>query len=224
MWGLILGGIIALVAVGLLVEKRITGTHFAFMVALAVAVGSSVAHYGSTKKVSAGPGGFSWEAFEKQADAIKQKALDDIRTEVADQRKQLSGLIAEAQKTREDLEKVAEEAAPPLLCLKSQRQVASETGERRLLLEFESTKNKPFGTVVFHAEILNDTQATIRGLMVDALGGTYGNNETSENGKTATQEYIPIGNDLGLMVLVSAACKVRLSGSHMTEPLEFDIE
>ena len=225
MWGLILGGILGLIAVGLLVEKKVAGTHFVFLVALAAAVGFSVAYYGSTKKVSAGPGGFSWEGFEKQADAIKQKALDDIRTEVADQKTQLSSVIAEAQKTREDLEKVAEAAAPPTLSLESKSEVRKDRDGYTVDLCFVPSKNVPFGKLTFQGEIVEGTEATFK--RFDPGGGTqtFGEHTVAADGKKVTDEYWPHEvSPQTLTVTVSAPCKLHISGSHMAEPLEFDIE
>lgn len=217
------------VAIALLYFKKAGTLQFVALLAAAL-VGGYFIHRADLwiKKVgfaqTADGLSLQFEAAQNKIEAAKNEALDELNKRVTVHEEALAAVIEKARKTREDLERVAEEAVPPLLVLKSQRQVAAKESEHRVLLEFESTKNRPFGTVVFRAEILNDTQATIRGLMVNALGGTYGNHETSENGKAATQEYIPIGNELDLMVLVSAPCRVRISGSHMAEPLEFDIE
>ena len=226
MWGLIIGGFIVVVAIALHVEGRIGLLSLIALLIFALFVGFAIANFGSIKKFSGNlrQGALSLENFEEQADKITKDKLDEIKAEVDGQKKQLSNVIMEANETREELERVAEMAAPPLLSLKSQQQVATREGEHRILLKFESTKNTPLGNVIFRTDILDGTQATMRGLRIGAMGGTYGESKTSNDGKTETQEYIPVGSDLDLTVDVSAPCRVRISGSHMKEPLEVEIK
>lgn len=225
MWGLIIGGIVALIAAGFLIENRISEKFFFLMLCIALAVGLCIAYYGSTKKVTAGLDGFSLEAFENAADEIKQKKLDEIKTEVDVQKKKLSDVITEANKTREDLEKVAKVAAPPFLSLASRPNIRNtDQGGYQVLLQFEPSKNAPFGTVSFSAEILEDSKATIEQLQTNMLCFQKQSAKT-DDGKRATTQYVPAKPDGQTLILnVSAPCKVRITCNYMKEPLDLELK
>ncbi len=224
MWGLIIGGFIAVIAIALYVEGKFSLSPLIAMLVFALVVGFSIANNSSIKKFTANllKGELSLEKFEQQADQITKEKLEEIKKEIDIQKEQLSDVVTSAKETQEELQQVAEMASPPLLSLKSQRQVKTKDDEHRILLELEATKNAPFGSVVFCAEIMEDTQAIIRGFMI-LSSGTYGE-KMSDDGKTVTQEFIPIGSDLNLTLDVSAPCKVRFTCSHMKESLELNFK
>ena len=121
MWGLIIGGFIVVVAIALHVEGRIGLLSLIALLIFALFVGFAIANFGSIKKFSGNlrQGALSLENFEEQADKITKDKLDEIKVEVDGQKKQLSNVITGANKTREELERVAEMATETIGQLKS---------------------------------------------------------------------------------------------------------
>ena len=223
MWSLIFGSIIAVIAIGLRVEGKIGDRGLTILLGFAFISGVAIAYYGTTKKVTAGPAGISLETFEKQVNEIKQDTLKDIKREVDKQKKKLSDVVTDAEKTREELLRVAEEAAPPYLSLDSS-QIERTQEDYVVTLKLNPSKNVPFGTLIFRAEIMGESEAIIKELtcMQMHFGGKL---QISDDGKIATLPYSSPGvRQERLKLVVSEPCKIHVSGTHIKEPLELEIK
>lgn len=226
MYGLIIGGFILSMAVVLLIDSKIGTGPFIALTIVAIVSGVLIAGSGPLKKIYANllKGELSIEHFEEQADAIKKKTLDEIKAEVAEQKKQMSDMMIEANKTREELERVAEMAAPPLLSLES-KEIKQVKGGYHAVFIFRPSKNRPFGMLAFYLEVLEGSEATIKNL--DTGGGslTVGEDKISPDGKKATTEYWPHEvMPQTVKVTLSGKCRIRISCNYMKEPLELEIK
>jgi len=223
MWGLIIGTCIVLVVIGLRVDGKIDNKFGIALLSVAIIAGITIAYFGSTKKVEYGP--FALETFREDVNAVKEDALKEIREDLAIQKEALSGVIDKANKTREDLLKVAEATAPPHLSLESKPEIKQIDGGYEVKLQLNPSKNAPFAMVQFRAEIVEDSEATIQEF--GRFGGMVFNfsKKTSDNGKIAMQKYKPSGDQQqGLLLKVSEPCKVRISCSHMLNDLVLTVK
>lgn len=222
MWGLIIGGCIAAIAVGLRVGGSIGDKGLATLVTFALASGVAIAYFGRTREVDVGP--LKLKTFQDEADKFTKEKLAEIDNKFRVQSEAVSSLIDKADKTREALEKVAEEAAPPTLSLaRDPEATKTADGGFQVKLGFTPSKNVAFGTVVFLAEVLEGDDAIIRQLGATML--CFNATPTrSEDDKSARIMYVPSSpHGQRLILNGSAPCKLRLSGTHLAEPLELEV-
>lgn len=223
MWGLIIGACILVVAIGLRIDGRVDGVSFSAMLTLALVSGIVIAYYGSTKKLKAGLDGIELETFRKDVNSVKEEAMKELRKDVVELKDTMASVIEKADKTRKDLLSVAEAVAPPYLSLESKQVERTEEGYK-VTLRFNPSKNEPFGTIVFRAEIIGDSEAIIKQLTCEGMHFS-GKEQVSTDGKTAIKQYASPGvRQEKIILTVSAPCKVRISGSHMREKLEFEVK
>lgn len=150
--------------------------------------------------------------------------MDELKKEVDAQKRVLAKMVTYAEETTKTLNKVIEAAAPPLLNLTA-KEIMRVDEEYQVKLRFWPTKNTLFGQLVFTAEVIGNSQATITVLNPYSMGVYGAPGEVSDGGRKAVLQYVPIGPlDQTVMLRVSAPCNVRISSSHMLEPLEFEIE
>ncbi len=225
MWGLIIGACIVVVAIGLRVDGKVGDKSFVALLSAALISGIAVAHFGSTKKVKAGP--FELEIFRKEANEITKEALERLKKKVVVHEEALLTLIKQAETTGEQLVRIAHEAAPPLLSLR-QKEVKQVDGEYEVKLILDPSKNAPFAWLVFHAEIIGDTEASIKNFGLWEMYAWYPPEklmEISDDGKKATIRYIPQASmRQRLFLKVSGNCRVLITGSRMEKPLELEIK
>ncbi len=221
MWGLIIAGCIAVVAVALHVADMIGAAGLAALLTFALASGALVAYFGQSEEVGVGP--LSLKGLRQRANEITAEALDKINKRVAVHEEALSSVIKKADDTRRDLLKVAEEAAPPLLSFVSEEIRTTQEGYM-LMIVLKPSKNAPFGTLTLTAEIVGDSEATIIDLS-PGVTASFSGTERSPDGKRVTHQYSPAASPVHKPRLsVSAPCKARISCSHMREPLEVEIK
>lgn len=223
MWGLILGIVIVAIAIGLRVDGKVGDVAFVSLLFFALAVGVVIVKVNVTRWFRVGPKGIELETFRKDVNSIKEEALEETRKEVAVLKEAVSSVVEKANKTREDLLKVAEEAAPPYLSLESTQIEQTEEGYN-VTLRFDPSKNAPFGTLVFRAEIIGDSEAIFKQL---TRGGMHfsSKEQVSADGKTAIKIYAsPAVQQEKVILVVSAPCKVRISGNYLQEPLELEVK
>ena len=222
MWGLIFGICLTTIAIGLRVDGKVGDKAFVALLCVAVVSGFLIERIAVTRRFKAGP--FELETFRKDVNETKEEALEEIKKEVAVQKEAISSLINKANETREALLKVADMASPPLLSLESQE--IKQIGEDYIVkLEFKPSKNVPFGYLCFRAEIVGNSQASIKKLNPYDMHTVGQPGLISDDGKTATLWYMPMGSLWQRIALyLSSSCKVRISCSHMQKDLELEVK
>lgn len=88
------------------VKKKIDTKLTSILLAFSIPIGFAISNYNLVKKLKWM--GLDIETFEKGVTTIKEKALEEIRTEVENHRGSINLLIRDADKARVDLDKVEE--------------------------------------------------------------------------------------------------------------------
>lgn len=227
MWGLIIGVCILVVAIGLRIDGKVGDVSFSALLTLALVSGIAIAYFGSTKKLKAGLDGIELETFREEVSTIKEEASNELKREVTVHREAIAGLIEKANGTREELERVAKEAAPPILSLE-QQEIKQVDGEYEVKLILKPSKNALFAYLVFHAEIFGNTEASVQKFGLWEMHAWFPPDkltEISDDGKKATIRYLPVGGiRQRLFLRVSASCRVRITGNRLDKPLEFEVK
>lgn len=128
-----------------------------------------------------------------------------------------------SKKVEEKLKKIKEMAAPPTLTLMPGITTKNDSEHNRLLW-FKPSKNEPLGRITLIVKVIGDSSAKIIEFYSDGPA-TLERKEISEDGKEAQLAYSLIGWYYPKAVVrTSNACKVVVSGSHITEPITVDID
>ena len=170
------------------------------------------------------PGGWEVETAREQIAEETEKGIESIQNEIAVQREAISSLIDKANDTRKDLLRVAEVAGPPRLNLES-KEIKQVEGEYEVRLEFKPSKNGPFGYISFGVEINQISNATINKLNPYNMQ-VYGSpGKISDDGKSATLWYVPIGALWQkIMIRLSAPCHITITSNHMQGNVVLQVE
>ena len=170
------------------------------------------------------PGGWEVETAREQIAKETEKGIESIQNEIVVQREAISSLIDKANDTRKELLRVAEVAAPPRLNLES-KEINQVEGEYEVRLEFKLSKNGPFGYISFGVEINPVSNAIINKLNPYGMQ-VYGSpGKISDDGKSATLWYVPIGALWQkIMIRLSAPCEITITSNHMQGNIVLQVE
>jgi len=163
------------------------------------------------------------QQIKKAAKEEKEETIAEIKQEVSKEKESVEDLIQSVKDLDEQVTAKLEKLSLPSLSLASKTVRRSRKGYF-VSIGFKTQKQKFEGAVTFNVKLVNGSNATI----IDISAGskvlrTY-KKHISADKKKANINYLPrFGYNPMLDLLISAKTKFLVSGSHIDQPITFDI-